>query len=141
MSSPSDIYTSFIDILFAVIIAESFVLLSGYSVWIYDLKSNALHFAILAFFYILVISSFVGWHRTIATDSQHPEKIIRFSLDGILLFFYYVGFTSVQNFVLVLTIVFIVFGLYFGWDIARYLEYIERKQDKNILLNIGLVNR
>ena len=120
----SNIYVRFIDILFAVVIGQSFVLLSSeerYASWFTQPFDNAFKIATLLLVYGLVITSWVGYHQS---TSVYPiRNPLRFVIDIVLLFLYYTGFVNANNFELVSWIFFFTFLLYTAWDFLRLWEY------------------
>jgi succinate dehydrogenase hydrophobic anchor subunit len=112
----------FVDILFAVVIGQSFVLLaSKYAAWFQDWASNLAKIAAILLVYALVVTSWVGYHRSVkAYPILQPY---RFLLDVFLLFMYYVAFASAEDFGLVTLLFFIVFVAFTLWDLVRLTEY------------------
>lgn len=123
----SRVYVRFIDILFAVVMGQSFVLLtSKYVAWFGDWASYMAQIATILLVYALVVTSWVGYHRSAkAYPILHP---LRFLLDIFLLFMYYFAFASAGDFGLVMHIFVIVFIAYTLWDLMRLLEYWNRSR-------------
>lgn len=118
----------FIDILFAVVLGQSFVLLSseeGFKSWFVDPWKNAFGIATLLLVYGLVITSWVGYHRS--TRVYPIKNPLRFVIDVLLLFLYYMGFVNAGNFELVNWIFFFTFLSYTVWDVFRIFEYLSQK--------------
>jgi len=131
----SDIYVHFIDILFAVIIGQSFVLLNsqnGFRTWLAQPSENAFGIATLLLVYGLVITSWVGYHRS--TRIYPIKNPLRFVIDVVLLFLYYMGFVEANNFQMIVWIFFYAFLSYTVWDIVRILEYFNKKERRSDLL-------
>jgi len=131
----SDIYVRFIDILFAVVLGQSFVLLSseeGFKPWLGEPLKNAFGIATLLLVYGLVITSWIGYHRS--TRIFPIKNPLRFVIDVLLLFLYYMGFVNSNNFELVSWIFFLTFFSYTIWDILRIFEYYDQKGVIRLLL-------
>jgi len=112
----------FVDILYAVVIGQSYVLLtSRYAAWFEDWTSYQAQIATILLVYALVVTSWVGYHRSV---KAYPIlKPWRFLLDIFLLFVYYVAFASAGDFGMVTRLFFIVFAAYTLWDQIRLMEY------------------
>jgi len=139
MKEMSDIYVRFIDILFAVVIGQSFVLLSSenrFTSWFAQPYENAIKIATYLLVFVLVITSWVGYHRSV---SLFPiRSALRFVIDIGLLFLYYLGFVSVDNFEIVLWIFFFSFLMYTVWDCIRLWEYWDVSLLTEIIANSKL---
>jgi succinate dehydrogenase hydrophobic anchor subunit len=138
----SEIYAHFIDILFAVVIGQSFVLLNsqeGYKSWLAQPAENTFGIATLLLIYGLVITSWVGYHRSIRFyPVMNP---LRFVIDISLLFVYYLGFVNAKNFETIITLVFpFSFLLYTLWDAVRLWEYRARKSSVEELFKRLLIS-
>jgi len=138
----SEIYAHFIDILFAVVIGQSFVLLNsqeGYKSWLAQPAENTLGIATLLLIYGLVITSWVGYHRSIRF---YPiTNPLRFVIDISLLFVYYIGFVNAENFETIITLVFpFSFLLYTLWDAVRLWEYRAHKSSVKELFKRLLIS-
>jgi succinate dehydrogenase hydrophobic anchor subunit len=121
----SDVYVRFVDILFAVVLGQSFVLLtSKYTAWFEDGSSHAVEIATICLVYGLVVTSWVGYHRSV---KAYPIlKPYRFLVDIGLLFMYYVAFASAGDFGLITRLFVVVFIAYALWDCLRLIEYLPR---------------
>lgn len=131
----SDVYVHFIDILFAVVIGQSFVLLSSegwFASWLAQPFQNAFGIATLFLVYVLLVTSWVGYHQS--TQSFPIKSVWRFIIDIILLFVYYMGFVYAGNFYTVIAIFASAFTLYTIWDIFRLKEYYSEKKLRRRLL-------
>lgn len=131
----SEIYVRFIDILFAVVIGQSFGILvsqEGYKSWLSQPVENTFGIATFLLVYVLVITSWIGYHRSI---KFYPIKSpLRFVVDIFLLFIYYVGFVNANNFEIIMAQVFpLSFLLYTVWDGIRLWEY---RAQKNLMLDL-----
>jgi len=119
----TDNYVAFIDVLFAVVIGQSFVLLLDkdyYKLWFAEPFTYAFGIFTIFLVYALVISSWVGYHQSI---KAYPiQSIWRFFIDVILLFLYYLAFASASNFGMVLFVLFTSFFAYSIWDGIRLYE-------------------
>jgi hypothetical protein len=122
----SKLYTKFVDILFAVVIGQSFALLgspTGFKSWFDDVEKHMPCFANLMLVYVLVITSWIEYHRSISEYKEVKEGICRFVIDIILLFLYYMGFSYAADLIRILMIFTCVFGFYSAWDFSRIIEY------------------
>lgn len=131
----SDIYVRFIDILFAVVIGQSFVLINSetnFRPWFAKPLENAFGIATILLVYGLVITSWIGYHRS--THVFPIRRPFRFVIDIVLLFFYYMGFVNAGDFELVTWVFFITFLLYVLWDVFRLAEYYDKKDSLRELL-------
>ena len=120
----SGIYVKFIDVLFAIVLGQSFVLLSsssGLASWMANPISHIWDMMNTVLTYSLVITSWVGYHDSVRT--LRIRKVWRFVIDIMLLFLYYLGFTYVNSFPKLSIVVVLVFMLYFLWNVARFFEY------------------
>ena len=124
----SDIYVSFIDILFAVVLGQSFVLISSeeaFKPWFVDPSENAFEIATLLLVYGLVITSWIGYHQS---TRKYPLKSpLRFVIDVFLLFLYYMGFVNANNFEIINWMFLSAFLSYTAWDVLRVVEYHNQK--------------
>jgi len=135
--TPSETYVGFIDILFAVVIGQSFVLLIDkeyYANWFNNIPANAFGLATLLLVYGLVISSWVGYHQSV--KKYELRSIWRFLIDVILLFLYYVAFANANNFDIILGILIASFVSYSVWDLLRVIEYLESPR-RDLLIRLG----
>jgi len=130
----SEIYVSFIDLLFAVVLGQSFILISGEDMlptWVADfLNSIPVIFNVLLV-YALIITSWVGYHKSVIV--LPIKSAYRFIVDVILLFLYYAAFRYVNS-IESLTIIFsLIFCLYFVWNLIRYfIEYAQERSKWNL---------
>lgn len=119
----SSTYVSFIDVLFAVVLGQSFILLTSkddYGTWFIQPYANAFGLFTILLVYGLIISSWVGYHQSVKT---YPlQSIWRFFIDIILLFLYYFAFANAGNFGTVLLAITASFSAYVAWDIFRIYE-------------------
>jgi succinate dehydrogenase hydrophobic anchor subunit len=119
----SKTYSSFIDILFAVVLGQSFILLTSkdyYSTWFAKPYANAFGLFTLLLIYGLITSSWVGYHQSI---KNYPlQSVWRFLIDVTLLFLYYFAFANAGNFSVVLLTITACFSAYVAWDIFRIYE-------------------
>jgi hypothetical protein len=134
----SEIYVKFIDVLFAIVLGQSFVLLSsssGLASWMTNPSSHIWDMLNTVLNYSLIITSWVGYHDSVRT--LPIRKIWRFIIDIILLFLYYLGFTYVSSFPRLSMVLVLVFMLYFLWNVARFFEYrnVEEYVSRYKLLN------
>lgn len=123
----SEIYVRLIDILFAVVLGQSFVLLAstpGYHEWFALGSIDVIGIFAIAVVYLLIITSWVGYHRSVANyPILYP---VRFAMDIFLLFVYYAAFSSIRDFGFLLLYFFIAFVTYTVWDMVRIFEYWNR---------------
>jgi succinate dehydrogenase hydrophobic anchor subunit len=136
----SRVYVQFIDILFAVVIGQSFVLLSSgawFATWLAQPLQNAFGIATLVLVYVLLITSWIGYHQSV---QQFPIKSVwRFLIDIILLLVYYMGFVYASNFQSVTLVFALSFVLYTTWDALRVREYYSLKRERgNLLKRFGI---
>lgn len=119
----SKTYVSFIDILFAVVLGQSFVLLTSkeyYGTWFSSPYVHAFGLLTLLLVYGLIISSWVGYHQSVRA---YPlQSIWRFFIDIILLFLYYFAFANAGNFGIVLMAITSSFLAYVFWGSIRIYE-------------------
>jgi len=123
LTSSAGIYTGLINILYAVVLAQSFVLLGRsdwYRDWITEPVTYAFGLATILLVYGLVITSWVGYQ--LAIKEMDVTKPYRCIIDIFLLFLYYFAFTSVENFPLILGMFTLVFLLYVLWDLGKLTE-------------------
>ncbi len=116
-------YVSFIDVLFAVVIGQSFVLLTDpeyYSTWFAQPYANAFGLSTLLLVYALVITSWVGYHQSV--DVYPLRSVGRFLIDIILLFLYYFAFANAKDFGAVLLAITFSYLMYVIWDSFRIYE-------------------
>ncbi len=120
----SQVYVRFIDILFAVVLGQSFPLVSSVSL---DPLANAVQLSTFFLMYVLVVTSWYGYHfSSLRVQSSTPRWIV----DIILLFIYYAGFVTASRvkpdnitFVPVLLVFDATFVLYTVWSVVRLTEY------------------
>jgi hypothetical protein len=122
----SKVYTTFIDILFVVVMGQSFVLLAssnGISSWMANPTANIIPIADTILGFALIVTSWIRYHPSV---EMFPHKSsIRFILDLGLLFFYFLVFVYNSSFVSVSIIFVIVFAIYSIWTAVRCYEYKE----------------
>lgn len=125
----SKIYVSLIDLLFAVVLGQSFVIISDKNMlpsWIADpITSMPLIFNVLLV-YTLIITSWVGYHKSV--NKLPIRSVYRFITDIILLFLYYIAFKYVNSIVSLSIIFSLIFILYFIWNLLRY--YVDYKEER-----------
>jgi hypothetical protein len=125
----SNTYVEFIRILFAVVLTQSFVLVSSseYSGWFLSIAAfskNLLEVLTLFLSYVLVITSWIGYHVATNPIQGFPIRSRpRFFIDVALLFLYYLAFAVDLTFWLVLLVYGLVFTLYAAWDGFTAWEY------------------
>jgi len=104
----------------------------GYKSWFTQPAENTFGIATYILIYCLVITSWVGYHRSIRF---YPIKnVFRFIIDIALLFVYYMGFVNATNFEVIMTWVFpYSFLLYTLWDAIRLWEY---RNQKNLISDL-----
>lgn len=123
-------YVGFIDVLFAVVVGQSFALLrpgQQYYLCLEKPAENGWTIAVLILVYALVVSS---WHFYHWSTTLNPIRSpIRFIIDIVLLFAYYLAFLSANHFPTVITIFLAIFIGYTLWDGVRFYEYRNMKQD------------
>ena len=123
----SDLFVKFIDVLFAVVIGQSFGLLSsgqGAASWVATLSQNVIALGDAVLFYGLIISSWIGYHVSI---KELPIKNVgRFLVDILLLFLYSLALANLSSFANTALILASVFALYCLWCFIRLFEYPDR---------------
>lgn len=145
MSSPEDSvlpeqknrskhYTSFIDILFAIVIGQTFVILAspqGISTWIAEPQGSIIKIADTILGFALIVTSWIRYHSSV---EKFPHKTpIRFTLDLALLLFYFLVFVYDDSFLAVSIIFLIVFSIYSIWNAIRFIEYREQAKEYRLL--------
>jgi hypothetical protein len=120
----SKVYVRFIDILYAVVVGQSFVFLSSRNF----LNLTTLLDIVLG--YAVVITSWIGYHTS--TRKLPIRNILRFAVDVVLLFLYYLIFVNVESFTMVVAILTFVFGLFLLWEVIRLFEYIENLKELDL---------
>ena len=134
----SKVFVNFINILFAIVLGQSFLLITlpteqgGFKELIMNPAANIAPITTLFLSYTLVISSFVGYN--VSTNNFPIRYTWRFVIDIILLFMYFALFTTTTNFGLVLTLYTLIFFFYSVWNVVRYYEYKSLSEVKDQLL-------
>ncbi len=131
-----EVYVRFVDILFAVVLAQSFVVLNSI---FRDPRTNAFRLGTVFVIYALVITSWYGYHHSV---SHVPiRSAFRWLIDIMLLFVYYTGFVAASEldpsnlvFTPVLLVFLGAFALYSGWDAIRIVEYWSKPEVKKFNL-------
>ena len=130
----SKTYTQFIDILFAIVLAQSFILLAsnqGFSTWIANPSANLIAISDTILGFALIVTSWIRYHPSIEV---FPHKSpIRFVLDLSLLFFYFLVFVYNSYFLSVSAIFLIVFIIYSIWTAVRFYEYQEYSKEYHLM--------
>jgi multisubunit Na+/H+ antiporter MnhE subunit len=123
----SKVFVNFINILFAIVLGQSFVLITlsneqgGFKELFMNPAANVAPISTLFLSYTLVITSFVGYN--VSTKEFPIRYPWRFVIDIILLFTYFALFTTTTNFGLVLLLYSAIFFLYSLWNVVRLVEY------------------
>ena len=115
-------FVNLVDIIFAVIIAQSFIALSDS---VLPLQLTTFNFFTLIVAYLTIILSWVGYHESI--NLQHHRSWLRFALDLVILPVYLLlvnRFDDVGVFLLAFTILII---LYLSWGVVKAWEYPKKK--------------
>ncbi len=140
----SRIYVELIRVLFAVVLGLSFTLIlrstadGGYREWFADPSANFEGIWAIFLTYTLVISSFVGYHKS--TRFRPILKPWRFILDIGLLFLYFTAFVLAADLLVLFLVYVIIFSLYLVWNIVRVFEYkFERALIKKALVVLGFL--
>jgi hypothetical protein len=110
-------YRGLVDVIFAVIIGESFVHVTAGGIT--TLSVNA---AVLAMSYVTVVYSWVGYHRSIAEALERSWP--RFAVDLTTLFVYWILVTFYAHFQEILWAYFALFVLYLIWGFFKGVEYV-----------------
>ena len=126
----SDLFVRFIEFLFAVVIGQSFLLLSsptGVSSWVANPLGNILTLGNAILAYSLVVTSWIGYHDS--TQKLPMRNVGRFVIDILLLFLYSLTFAKLNSFATISIILFAVFLLYFAWTLIRLYEYFQVRRE------------
>lgn len=113
-SNVTQVYVSFIEVLFGVVVGISFAQFVPIT-----LESKTFT-ALLA--YATVVASWVGYHKALRNGSDDYIGPYRFVIDIILLYLYYYLINSFNDFPLMLVIFPIIFGFYVLWELSRLIE-------------------
>ncbi len=120
-------FVPFIDILFAVVLGQSFIILSSI---LQDPWKTQLRLPVVFAVYALVMTSWYGYHQSVKV--VRVLSTWRWLIDVMLLFVYYAGFVAAEGidstkifatFNPVLLVFMTTFILYSLWDGIRLLEY------------------
>lgn len=128
-------YPQTIHVLFAVIIGYSFFLASDVMIPIQNVLESDNHTAVLTlgFSYILVISGWVGYSRSVSTKPYTDSNLgaMRFVVDLIVLFeyFYLISISQTEHASEFPAVAVIIFGTYVLWDDIKGREYASRDQE------------
>lgn len=141
----SEVFVSFVDILFAVVLGQSFVLLNpiflGLISGSFNPLVNAFQLVTIFLMYGLVTSSWYGYHHSV--KRVEITTTWRWLVDVLLLFVYYGGFAAASQivetrtgdgFVPVLAVFVVTFMLYTIWDAIRIAEYRSKPEFKEFKL-------
>jgi hypothetical protein len=112
----SKIYVGLVDIVFGIILGESFLHITTVGVPLLTLR-----FATLALAYGVVVSSWVGYHRSLR--KQWHLMPWRFIIDLFVLFDYWVLVTFYSDFSTFLWAILALFGLYMVWGLFKAVEF------------------
>ena len=118
----TQVYVSFIDVLFGVVVGISFVQFVPITL---EFKTFT---ALLA--YATVVASWVGYHKALSNGSDKYIGPSRFVIDIILLYLYYYLISSFNNFPLMLFIFPIIFVFYVLWELSRLIELWKKNEPK-----------
>src|SRR5437870_409284 len=102
--------------MFAIVVGQSFIFLSApqrFPTWIASRTENAEQLLDTVLAYILVIGSWVGFHKSV--KEQAIRNVSRFIIDIALLFLYYLAFVNVESLNSTFLILFAAFVGYFLW--------------------------
>lgn len=120
----ADLYVRFVDILFAVVLAQSFTIISspnGLLLWLSDINQHLLNLGSVFLVYTVVVTSWIGYHTSVA---KLPIKSVwRFIIDIILLFLYNFAFMNIASFRTIMIILAAIFFMYLLWVSIRFIEY------------------
>jgi len=134
----SELFVKFIDVLFAVVIGQSFGFLSsaqGGASWVTNISQNVIALGDAVLFYALIISSWIGYHASV--KSLPIKNVSRFFVDVVLLFSYSLALANLKSFINTSFIISAVFTLYFLWGLIRLFEYA----DKNVRSQYQMIGR
>jgi hypothetical protein len=142
VSEPNRIYRNSIDLIIGVIVGASFLSIEGVFVpfWniFFDLH-QAVNAAGIALAYFIVITGWVGYHRSV-TIRPHLGNLgmLRYGIDLLILFFWYYIVTTAppdsptRYGELFLWVLPTVFTLYLIWDVVKYFEYSRQPEDERV---------
>jgi hypothetical protein len=133
----SEFYTYAVFVVFAVVIAQSFLQSTAIftpigRLFSYDGLETAL---LLILVYFFIVTSWVGYFKAITLNPHTETKLgaTRFGTDLFIIFLYYYLLTQIQDkahhgdiFVWIFPII---FATFIFWDILRYLEYKRIKKE------------
>ncbi len=120
------VYINLVDILYAIVLAQGFVYLSsnsGFFSWITSGDIISIWNTLNA--YTLVVGSWIRYHASV---ENYPEGSLRFVIDVILMFLYYLAFVKASSALITVAIFVIVFSLYSVWSALRIREYPESRR-------------
>jgi len=136
-----EVYVRFVDILFAVVLGQSFVVLSSV---FRDPKTDAFRLGTIFVIFALVITSWYGYHHSV--KDVPIRSAFRWLIDIMLLFVYYAGFVAASEldpsnlvFTPILLVFLGAFSLYSVWDAVRIVEYRSMPEIKTFSLYKRLV--
>jgi hypothetical protein len=116
--SLSEHYVSFVDIMFAVMVAESFASFKE------ELFAPSFDLFVLLLSYFTILTSWVYYHRSVKALPE--EKWWRFAVDVVILFVYFILISTHRNFALIVLFYPILWGLYLFWDWLKSKEYEQK---------------
>jgi hypothetical protein len=115
----SEHYVAFIDIMFAVMVAESFASFKD------ELFAPSFNLVVLVASYLTILTSWIFYHKSL---DVLPEKgPWRFVLDVCILFAYFVLITTHRSFDTIVLVYPVLWVLYLFWDALKSREYPQRK--------------
>jgi len=110
----SEHYISFIDIMFGVMVAESFASFKS------ELFAPSFDLFVLLLSYFTILTSWLFYHRSVKI---RPEvKPWRFAVDVTILFLYFVLINTHKDFSIIVLSYPILWGLYLVWDWLKSVE-------------------
>jgi len=113
--SLSKYYVSFVDIMFGVMIAESFTSFKN------ELFNPGFDLAVLLVAYFTIMTSWLFYHRSVQVLPE--EKWERFALDVAILFAYFILITTHKDFDIIVKAYPILWVLYLLWDWLKAKEH------------------
>lgn len=128
MAARGGFYRNAIHFIFAIIIAQSFVIASDILIPIDGVAENAHRALNLILSYVVIIAGWVGYARSMSVMPHKDSRLgaLRFVLDLVILFEYFYLLQILQTSragAEMHLVMIVIFGTYLLWDAAKYFEY------------------
>jgi hypothetical protein len=117
----SEHYVSFVDIMFAVMVAQSFISFKE------ELFAPSFDLLVLLLSYFTIITSWLFYHRSVKALPE--EEWWRFGVDVVILFVYFILISTHKNFGTIVVFYPILWTLYLVWDWLKSKEYTQKSVD------------